>query len=271
MRRVRVSFIGISLGLAAAVASRGAETLSIAAASNLTYALEALNAEFRNAFPSVDVTTAVGASGGLVAQISNGAPFDVFLSADLEFAEALVKTGHADSGSLTAFAVGRLVFWTVKPGIDVSDIAGSVRSPSLRVLAIASPESAPYGRAARQALKKLGLWSAATPKLVTAEDISQATQFVETGNADAGFVALSAVVSPKLKGSGRWFEVPADLYEPLVQAAVITTHGSGNPQSARFVAFLGSAAARRILESFGYGMPVPAPAVPPEGHKPRPD
>jgi molybdate transport system substrate-binding protein len=258
VRRARVSVLGISLGLAAAVAARGAETLSIAAASNLTYALEALDAEFRNTSPSVDVTTTAGASGSLVAQIRDGAPYDVFLSADLEFAEALVKSGSADAGSLTPFAVGRLVIWTVKPGVDISDIAATVRSPAVRVLAIASPDSAPYGRAARQALEKLGLWPVAVPKLVTAENISQATQFVETGNADAGFVALSAVVSPRLRGKGRWLEVPAGLYEPLTQVAVITSHGSANPQSARFVAFLGSAAARRVLNGFGYGVPLPS-------------
>jgi molybdate transport system substrate-binding protein len=256
--RFRVSSAGVLLGLVAVVAARGAETLSVAAAANLTYPLEALDAEFGKSQPAVEVTTAVGASGSLVAQIRNGAPFDVFLSADLQFAEALVKTGNADSRSLTPFAVGRLVFWSVKPGVDVSDIAATVRSPAVRALAIANADSAPYGRAARQALEKLGLWADALPKLVTAENISQAAQFVETGNADAGFVALSSVVSPKLKGRGRWAEVPAGLYEPLTQVAVITLHGSKNPQSALYLAFLRGEAARRILEGFGYGIPVPA-------------
>jgi molybdate transport system substrate-binding protein len=246
------------LGLGAAIAARGAESLSVAGAANLGAALEALKAELGKASPQLDVTVAVGASGSLVAQIENGAPYDVFLSADLEFADALVKAGNGDRGSLTPFAVGRLVLWTVKPGLDVSDIAAAVRSPAVRALAIANTDSAPYGRAARQALEKLGLWADALPKLVTAENISQAAQFVETGNADAGFVALSAVVSPRLKGRGRWTEVPSGLHEELVQVAVITTHGSANPQSARFVAFLRSEAAARVLERFGYGIPVPA-------------
>ncbi len=258
MRRFRASVIGISLGLAAAAAAAGAEKLSIAAASNLTYALDALSAEFRRGNPAVEVTTAVGASGGLVAQIGNGAPYDVFLSADIGFAEALVHAGHADSRSLTPFAVGRLVLWTVKPGLDVSDIAAAVRNPAVRALAVANADTAPYGRAARQALGKLGLWADALPKLVTAEDISQATQFVDTGNADAGFVALSAVLSPGLAGRGRWTEVPADLYEPLTQVAVITTRGSGNPQSSRYIAFLCGDSARRILAKFGYAAPAPA-------------
>lgn len=257
MRRVRACALGALVGLGA-VAQGCAATLRIAAASNLGNVLEVLTVEFRKASPQLEVATAVGASGSLVAQIRNGAPYDVFLSADRAFAEALLKTGDAERGSLTAFAVGRLVLWTVKPGLDVSDVAAAVRGPSVRALAIANPDSAPYGRAARQALEKLGLWAAARPKLVTAEDIAQAAQFVETGNADAGFVALSAVVSPRLRGRGRWTEVPAGLYEPLTQVALVTAHGSGNPESTRFVAFLRGDAARRILESFGYGMPAPA-------------
>jgi len=243
------------LGLCAAADTRGAGSLSIAAAANLTYALDALNAEFKKAAPGVEVTTSVGASGNLVAQIRNGAPYDVFLSADLEFPEALVRTGHAEARSLTPFAVGRIVLWTVKPGVDLSSIAAAVRSPAVQTLAIANTDSAPYGRGARQALEKLGLWDAARPKLVTAENISQAAQFVETANADAGFVALSAVVSPRLQGRGRWIEVPAALYEPLVQSAVITARGRGNPESARYIAFLLGDVARAVLERFGYGAP----------------
>jgi len=255
VRPARGAVIGVFLGLGAPIAACGAGTLTVAAAANLTYALEALDAGFRESCPGIDVTTAVGASGNLVAQIRNGAPYDVFLSADLEFAEALVRTGHANPKSLTPFAAGRLVLWTVKPGLDVSDIAAAVRNPAVHALAIANADSAPYGRAARQALEKLGLWAEARPKLVTAEDISQATEFVETGNADAGFVALSAVVSPRLRAKGRWTEVPAGLYEPLTQVAVITARGSGNPASARYVSFLRGEAARRILEGFGYGVP----------------
>jgi molybdate transport system substrate-binding protein len=190
-----------------------------------------------------------------VAQISNGAPYDVFLSADMGFPEALARAGHADAASLTPFAVGRLVLWTVKPGVDVTGVRAAVLSPAVHSLAIANTETAPYGRAARQALESLGLWAEAQPKLATAEDISQAAQFVETGNADAGFVALSAVLSPKLRGRGRWVEVPATLYKPIVQGAIITAHGAANPASAAYIAFLHGDAARRALEAAGYGVP----------------
>ena len=260
---------GLCAGLGAAAAARGAPAVGVAAAANLSYALGALDAEFGKSHPETAVTAAVGASGGLVAQIRNGAPYDVFLSADPEYALALVASGDADPASLTPFAVGRLVLWTTREGLDVADIAAAVRSPSVHALAIANPASAPYGRAARQALEKLGLWAEARPKLVTGENISQAVQFVDTGSADAGFVALSAVLSAKLRGRGRWQEVPAALYDPLTQVAVVTARGRSNPAAALYVGFLRSAPARAILERFGYGHPPgeagagSAPAAPP--------
>jgi molybdate transport system substrate-binding protein len=238
----------------AADAARPA-ALSVAAAANLVYALDALNAEFGKTAPEIAVTSATGASGSLVAQIAHGAPYDVFLSADRGFAQALVNAGNADAKSLSTFAVGRLVLWTTRAAVDVSDVAGAVRSPLVRKLAVANVDTAPYGRAAQQALKALGAWGDAQPKIVMGENISQTAQFVETGNADAGFVALSIVISPRLKGRGRWTEVPEALHEPLEQCAVITTRGSANPAATRYVAFLNSPAARAILEAFGYGIP----------------
>jgi len=229
--------------------------LSVAAASNLVHALDALNAEFEKTHPDVAVTTATGASGSLVAQIAHGAPYDILLSADRSSPQALIKAGQAEARSLSVFAVGRLVLWTTKEGVDVSDIAAAVRSPRVGKLAMANPETAPYGRAAEQALKALGVWEDAKPKIVVGENISQAAQFVETGNADAGFVALSIVVSPTLRGRGRWAAVPANLHEALEQCAVITARGAENPEAERYAAFLHGAAARTILEAFGYGIP----------------
>jgi molybdate transport system substrate-binding protein len=232
-----------------------AGSLSIAAAANLVYALDALDKEFAKTAPDVTVTSATGASGSIVAQIEHGAPYDVFLSADRDFPLALVKAGQADGGSLAEFAVGRLVLWTTRPGLDLTDIAGAVQSPDVRKLAIANVLTAPFGRAAKEALQKLGAWDAVQPKLVVGENISQTAQFVDTGNADAGFVALSLVLSPKLKDKGRWIEVPATLFSPLEQCAVVTSHGASNPASALYIAFLRSPAARAILQQFGYGIP----------------
>ena len=233
----------------------GNSQLSVAAAANLVYALDALNAAFKQSAPDVALTATTGASGSLVAQIKNGAPFDVFLSADLDYPQALIKAGQADAKSLTTFATGRLVLWTTKPGIDVSDLAAAVKNPAVQKLAVANPATAPYGRAALQALDHLGLTAVAQPKLVTGENITQTAQFVETGNADAGFVALSLVLSPKLKDKGRWTEVPATLYAPLDQGAVLTTRGVANPAAARYLAFLKGDSARKIFERYGYALP----------------
>jgi molybdate transport system substrate-binding protein len=239
----------------AGAAGAPAAAVSVAAAANLIYALDALNAAFKRAAPDVTVTSATGASGSLVAQIRNGAPYDVFLSADLDFPQALIKSGQADASSLTTFAIGRLVLWTTRPGIELGSVAAAVRNPAVRRLAIANVDTAPYGRAAKQALEKLGAWAEVQPKLVAGENITQTAQFVETGNADAGFVALSAVISPQLKDKGRWLEVPADLYAPLAQGAVLTTRGAANPAARRYLAFLGSPAAKKVLEDFGYTVP----------------
>jgi molybdate transport system substrate-binding protein len=124
-------------------------------------------------------------------------------------------------------------------------------------LAIANTDTAPYGRAARQAMERLGAWADAQPKLVVGESLSQATQFVETGNADAGFVALSVVLSPKLKGKGTWAEVSPALYDPLEQGGVITLHGAQNPAAQGFLAFLHGDPAKKILQAFGYRIPTP--------------
>lgn len=231
-------------------------TLSVAAAANLVYALDALHAEFKLSAPDITLTSTTGASGNLVAQIKHGAPFDVFLSADLDYPQALIKDGQADGKTLTIFAIGRLVLWTTKPAIDVTDLAAAVKNPAVQKIAIAQPATAPYGRAALQILDHLGLTTTARPKLVTGENITQTAQFVETGHADAGFVALSLVLSPKLKDRGRWTEVPAALHAPLEQGAVLTQRGAANPAAARYLAFLKSDAASKIFARYGYALPV---------------
>ena len=232
-----------------------ADKLSIAAAANLVYALESITAEFKKAEPTTNVSVVTGASGNLVAQIQNGAPFDVFLSADIEYPEKLVSLGFAEAKSFTKFAVGRLVLWSTRPQVDVNSVAELVRDPKIRKIAVANLTTAPYGKAAREALTKLGVWQEAEPKIVIGENITQTAQFIETGNADAGFVAMSLLLSPKLKDKGRWQEIDPNLYSPLEQGAVITKRGEKNPASARFLKFLGSPEARAVLERFGYRIP----------------
>jgi molybdate transport system substrate-binding protein len=239
----------------AAPADRG--SVSIAAAANFVYALDALNAAFKRVAPTVKVTSTTGASGALFAQIKYGAPFDVFLSADTEYPQHVVEAGLADRSTLQIFATGRLVAWTTRTDIDVANLAAAIRAPRVRKIAIAQPRAAPYGRAAQATLKSLGVWDYAEPKLVMGESVTQTAQFVETGNADLGIVALSLVVSPKLAHKGRWSEISPDSYQTvsLDHAAVLLRRGSANPDAKRYLEFLRSEAAKKILRDFGYAVP----------------
>ncbi len=235
--------------------SQPANRLSIAAAANMVYVLDALNSAFKAIEPQVTLTVATGASGNLVAQIRNGAPYDLFLSADLEYPRTLVTSGDADAKSLMTFAIGKLVLWTTKPEIKLISVSATVGSDAVHKIALANIDAAPYGRAAKQALERLGAWADAQPKLVFGENITQTAQFVETGSADVGFVALSLVLSPKLKKRGQWIAVPEELYAPIEQGAITTRRGEKNPAAVRYLKFLRSAEARTIFERFGYSVP----------------
>lgn len=246
------------LFLLSAAALSAADRVAIAAAANLVYALDALHAAFHATEPDTQLVVTPGASGSLVAQIRNGAPFDVFLSADTDYPAALVASGDAE-GPLVPFATGRLVLWTLRSELDLGSIGVAVRNPSVHKIALAQPDTAPYGRAARDALKKLEVWADAQPKIVLGDNIAQAAQFVQSGNADCGFVALSFVLAPRLATKGHYIEVPADLHEPLTQAAVLTRLGRENAAARRYLAFLTSPAAQEILARSGYAPPTPAP------------
>lgn len=226
--------------------------LSVAAAANFVYVLEPLHAEFQRLAPDIELTVNTGASGNLVAQIKNGAPFDVFLSADTEYPRELIKAGGAEEKSFTLFTIGRLVLWTTRADLDLTSIPEAIHNGKVQRLAIANPRTAPYGRAAVEVLRKLGVAPHAEPKLVFAENITQAAQFVETGNADAGFVALALVRSSRLQNQGHWIEVSPSLHPPLEHAGVITKHGADNPAAVRYLTFLLSPEAQTILEKHGY-------------------
>ena len=202
--------------------------LRVAAAADLQPVLPPILDQFRQSTGiSVDVT--YQASAALTAQIENGAPFDLFLSADLGYPKRLIDAGLADaagspdSTTPITYAKGTLVLWTRKdshlppPSLDL------LRSPDLKRLAIANPDRAPYGRAAVAALTSLKLYDTLKPRLATAENIAQAAQFVDSGNADAGLISLTSALTPKLASSGSWFVIPRDLYPPIEQGAVIIT------------------------------------------------
>ncbi|MBL9189419.1 MAG: molybdate ABC transporter substrate-binding protein [Opitutaceae bacterium] len=253
--RVLVALLGLGLWLRLpAEASGTSQSVAVAAASDLVFCLPALHAEFAKLEPQTALRVTTGSSGNFFAQITHGAPFDVFLSADLSYPRALIAAGAADEKSLTLYGIGRLVVWTTRADLDPkADLAGLVRSAQVRRLAIANPAHAPYGRAARETLEKLGVWADAQPKLVLGDNIAQAAQFVQTGHADAGIVALALVLgAPPSRDTGRWAELPAHLHAPLEQGAVLTTRGAANPAAVRYLAFLRTPAARAVFERYGF-------------------
>jgi molybdate transport system substrate-binding protein len=248
---MRFIFAALMLLLSSAHA---AEHVSVAAAANLVYALEVIDAAFARTTPEVAISVTTGASGNLFAQISHGAPFDIFLSADTEYPQRVVDTGHGDPATLRIFARGRLVLWSGKKPVG-SSLAAALRDPMRKKIALANPATAPYGRAAQQTLERLGLWSPLQPRLVFGESIAQVANFVDTGNADAGFVALSLLLAPHPRSKDMWCEVPEELHAPLDHACVLTTRGTANPAARRYLDFLRTDAARNILRQFGYDAP----------------
>ena len=254
-------------------ATRAAEPviISIAAASDLQFALQDLAAQFEKQTGNVDgfavtqikVRVTYGSSGNFFSQIQNGAPFDLFFSADSDYPRKLEAAGLAEPGTLYHYAIGRLVLWV--PADSQVDVArrgwDALLDPAIRKIAIANPQHAPYGRAAVAALQHAGLYEKVATKLVYGENISQAAQFVQSGNAQAGILAFSLAASPLLREAGKYWEVPANAHPPIAQAAIVLK-SSPNKEAARaFLAFVKSPAGRALLEKHGF--PDPAkPATP---------
>jgi molybdate transport system substrate-binding protein len=241
-----------------AVSSPAAEAqkLTVAAAADLRFALDQLGAQFRTAHPAVDLAITYGSSGNFFAQIQNGAPFDVFLSADVDYPRRLISAGLANPDSLFLYGVGRIVVW-VPAGSPLDPAAlgiHALEAASVRHIAIANPQHAPYGRAAVAALRSLGVYDRVSPRLVLGENVAQAFEFVESGAAEAGIVALSLALAPAASGHGRYWEVPTDAYPKIEQGGVILSRAPAGP-AAQFRAFLLSAEARRILKQYGFEPP----------------
>ncbi|CAN5815120.1 molybdate ABC transporter substrate-binding protein [soil metagenome] len=236
-----------------------ADTVSIAAATDLVYCLDELNKTFRETHPDTELKVATGSSGNFFAQIKTGAPFDIFLSADVSYPQALIDAGLADKSSLSVYAVGHIVLWTTSDQLDLTRGLAALRGSTIKKVAIANPDHAPYGKAAKAALERLKLWDELKDKLVFGDNIAQTAQFIQTGNADAGVVALSLVLAPNLAKVGHWVAIPPDLYPPLKQAVVLTKKGMSNPAASTYLEFLRSPAARAIFDKFGFSLPREAP------------
>jgi molybdate transport system substrate-binding protein len=241
-------WVGILLPTAAS-----ADEALVAVAANFSEVVERLAANFESASGhSLTVTT--GSTGKLYAQIRNGAPFDVLLAADQRRPELLEKEGRAVAGSRFTYAVGRLTLWSPDPERVTADGAETLRSGAFRKLAIANPDLAPYGAAARETLTALGLLDTLGDRVVMGENIGQAHALVATGNAELGFVALSFVLSPRNRTPGSRWDVPQDLHAPIRQDAVLLIRAADNPAARAFLDYLKSAEARAVIESFGYGV-----------------
>jgi molybdate transport system substrate-binding protein len=234
--------------------SHAAESVAIAAAADLQYCLIDLNKSFAENNASIDLQISTGSSGNFAAQIKNGAPFDIFLSADTLYPDELVKSGNADPSSRLTYAYGRIVLWTLHPDrIQIAKGLDVLKEDQLvHRIAIANPEHAPYGKAAKAALEKAGLWEIVKDRIVLGENIAQTAQYVDSENAEVGIVALSLVSSPALKDKGAYQEIDASLYPPLQQVAILTSKGAKNGAAQKYLRFLGSPDARSILERYGF-------------------
>ena len=239
-----------------------AQTVHVAVASNFADTLRLLTKAYPEASPP-EFKISAASTGKLFAQIRHGAPFDLFLAADARRPALLVKSGGAVGETLFTYALGRLVLWrpvarSIAAGGTQQALSRHALTGPLHRLAMANPKIAPYGRAAEETLRALGLWEKLQPKLVRGENIGQTYQFVATGAAQMGFVALSQIRLGHTPGEDRaeqrWI-VPASLHAPLIQQAVLLEAGADNPAARRFLAFLKSPGAREIIRAQGYELP----------------
>jgi len=230
--------------------------LVVAAAADLSAALQEIGDRYQKQ-SGVQLKLSFGASGALTQQIQNGAPFDLFFSADMDYPRQLIAAGAADQASLYQYAVGKLVLWVPADSPLDPDHKGMdvLLDPSVKKIAVANPQHAPYGRAAVAALKHSGVYDRVADRLVLGENVAQAAQFVESGNAQAGFVALAHAVAPAMRGKGKYWEVPADFYPPLAQAAVVLSHSQHKKEAGEFLEYIKTKEAADLLRKYGFTLP----------------
>jgi molybdate transport system substrate-binding protein len=250
-----MKLIAVAVLLLSAVTAATAQQLKVAAAADLQFALKDLSARFEKQ-TGIKVQAIYGSSGSFATQITSGAPFDLFLSADLRYPEKLVKDGLAEPSTLYKYAMGRLVLWVpIGSRIDVNKGLAVLTDPGIHKIAIANPQHAPYGRAAVASLKSVGIYDKVEVKFVLGENISQTAQFVESGNADAGLIALSLAISPAMKSRGRYVEVPQGAYPPIEQGAIVLKASKQKDAAAKFLAYLKTEEARSVLRTYGFSDP----------------
>jgi molybdate transport system substrate-binding protein len=227
--------------------------LRIAAAADLKFALEEIVTAYRRDVSADSIEVVYGSSGKLSTQIQQGAPYDLFLSADIGYVERLAAEGYG-AGPVIPYGVGRIVLWSATrdaSGMRLSDLA----DPGIGRIAIANPRHAPYGKRAEEALRAAGIWDRIEKRLVMGENIAQTAQYVLSGNAGVGIVALSLALNPELARRGGYALIDEALHQPLRQGLIVTRRGGGNPAARRFADYLGGQTARRVLTAYGFSPP----------------
>ncbi|MBI5435545.1 MAG: molybdate ABC transporter substrate-binding protein [Nitrosomonadales bacterium] len=229
------------------------EKITIAAAADLKFALDEIVVLFSRLHPADRVETIYGSSGKFQTQIRQGAPFDLYFSADIAYPRALRAEGFAAS-EVQPYAVGRIVLWS--PSRDAGKMTlADLADPAIRKIAIANPKHAPYGKRAEEALKASGVWEKVEAKLVYGENVAQTAQFVQSGNAQVGIIALSLALSPELAKQGGYALIPDRLHQPLEQGFIVTRRAAANPLAQAFARFMTGQEARTVMVRYGFVLP----------------
>jgi len=231
--------------------------ITIAAAADLKFAMEEILVAFRQANPDDHVETIYGSSGKFHTQIQRGAPFDLFFSADIAYPRLLAAEGFAATEA-RPYALGRIVLWSASRDASKMTLA-DLASPTVGKVAIANPKHAPYGKRAEEALRAAGLWDKVESRLVMGENIAQTAQYVQTGNADVGIIALSLALNRELAARGGYALIPDQLHQPLEQGFIITRRAAANPLARKFADYMDRPEARRILTRWGFTLPREGP------------
>jgi len=251
LRSMIAVFLFVITGVNVAVA----EVITIGAASDLNFAFREIATEYEKTSGN-RVRLTLGSSGNFYAQIQNGAPFDLYFSADIAYPRKLEEAGLTVPGSLYQYAIGRIVLWAGKDShLDLSRGLEIFREPAIRKIAIANPKHAPYGRAAVAAMEHFKVYDQVKDKLILGENISQAAQFIESGACDIGIIALSLAVAPAMKSKGTYWEVPAEAHPPLEQGAVILKSSKQQESAKQFLAFIKGERGQEIMKRYGFTVP----------------
>src|ERR1051326_6446638 len=243
----------VSIALVVMTVTAAAQEITVAAASDLNFALREVAQKYETK-SGTKIKLTFGSSGNFFTGIRNGAPYDVFFSADVDYPKQLEAAGLTEPGTLYEYAIGRLVLWApVNSPLDVNKGMKIIADPRVKKIAIANPQHAPYGRAAVAAMRSAGVYAQAEPKLVLGENISQTAQFAQTGNVDVALIALSLAMSPTIHG--KYWEVPPQSYPAIRQAAVVIKSSREKDAAKKFLEYVKSAEARDILKKYGFDRP----------------